>query len=203
MLKTLHAFLLLACLSLAAPVVSAAAPVLGEPTAPVAGVVLGAVIRTTDAEELRYYVQRALADRYAAQKGIMVSRAEIDRYERQVDAFMKADAAKRGVPAEVGAPLSAEDKAARDTIATAFIRQWKINRALYRDYGGRVIYQQGGPEPLDAWRKFLEAAAARGDFTIVDRALAAGFWQYYRDDARHTYLPEPAKAFLSPPWSGQ
>lgn len=183
---------------------TATAPVLGEPTAPVAGVVLGGVVRTKDADELRFYVQRALADRYVTQKGITVSRAEIDRYERDVDAFMKADAKKRGVaPADAGTALSAEDKAARDEIAAAFIRQWKINRALYQQYGGRVIFQQGGPEPLDAWLKFLEAARARGDFVIVDKALEAGFWQYYRDDARHSFIPAPAKAFSVPPWAGR
>lgn len=88
----LRFFLLPAWLVLAGPV-SAAAPVLGEASAPVAGVALGAVVRTADAEELRFYVLRALTDRYAAQKGITVSRAEIDRYERDVAAFMKADAA--------------------------------------------------------------------------------------------------------------
>lgn len=182
----------------------AAAPVLGEASAPVAGVALGSVIRTADADELRFYVQRALADRYATQKRITVSRAEIDRYERDVDAFMKADAKKRGVaPADAGTALSAEDKAARDEIAAAFIRQWKINRALHAEYGGRVIFQQGGPEPLDAWLKFLEAAQARGDFVIVDKALEAGFWQYYRDAARHSFMPAPAKAFSVPPWAGR
>jgi len=191
--------LAIACVAIMPPA-GAAAPVLGEASAPVAGVALGSVIRTADAEELRFYVLRALTERYAAQHGITVNRAEIDRYEREVDAFMKADAAKRGVPAEVGKPLSAEDKAARDEIAAAFIRQWKINRALYQQYGGRVIFQQGGPEPLDAYRKFLEAAAARGDFVIADPALADGFWRYYRDTARHAFMPAPATAFSVPPW---
>ena len=237
----LRFFLLPAWLVLAGPV-SAAAPVLGEASAPVAGVALGAVVRTADAEELRFYVLRALTDRYAAQKGITVSRAEIDRYERHVAAFMKADAAKRAArlaaierelqdrslapdrrPAleaeaktlrelrasearEAAGAATAEDKAARDTIAEAFIRQWKINRALYAAYGGRVIFQQGGPEPLDAYRKFLEAAQARGDFVIADPALADGFWRYYRDTSRHTFLPSGTasdRAINNPPWAAR
>ena len=43
----------------------------------------------------------------------------------------------------------------RDT-ARAMIRQWKLNSAVYRRYGGRIIHQQLGPEPLDAYRKYLE-----------------------------------------------
>ena len=102
------------------------------------------------------------------------------------------------------AAKSAEDKAARQEIATAFIMQWKINRALYEQYGGRIIFQQGGPEPLDAYRKFLEENAARGDVQIVDKDLEAGFWRYYRDESIHDFVKpgsaEEAKAFAAPPW---
>ena len=89
--KSIRLFLLLALLSLFNPV-SAGTPSVGDESAPVAGVVLGTLIRTTDAEELRYYVLRELTGRYAAHKGIAVTRAEIVQYERAVDAFMKADA---------------------------------------------------------------------------------------------------------------
>lgn len=99
---------------------------------------------------------------------------------------------------------TAEEAAARDEIAGAFIRQWKINRALYRQYGGRVIFQQGGPEPLDAYRRFLEEANARGDFSIADAGLEAAFWRYFRDDAIHSFYPpgseEEARVFASPWW---
>jgi hypothetical protein len=99
------------------------------------------------------------------------------------------------------------DRAARREVAAAFIVQWKIHRALYRQYGGRIGYQQGGPEPLDAVRRFLEAHQARGDFAIADPALAAAFWRYYRDDSIHSFYPrgsrEEAQAFATPPWQAQ
>jgi hypothetical protein len=63
-----------------------------------------------------------------------------------------ADDAERGGTAED----AAETASARRQVASAFIRQWKLNQALYRQYGGRIIFQQGGPEPLDAYRRFLE-----------------------------------------------
>jgi hypothetical protein len=97
-----------------------------------------------------------------------------------------------------------EIKAARDEAATAFIRQWKINRALYEQYGGRIIFQQGGPEPLDAYRRFLESEQARGDFVILNKDLEAAFWRYYVTDAIHSFYPpgskEAAQAFEAPPW---
>jgi heat shock protein HslJ len=99
---------------------------------------------------------------------------------------------------------AAGERQARAEIAAAFIRQWKINGALQRKYGGRIIFQQAGPEPLDSTRRFLEAAQAAGDFTIADPALEKRFWAYYRDDARHSfYKPgsrEEQAAFTTPPW---
>jgi hypothetical protein len=62
-----------------------------------------------------------------------------------------------------------------EQIAAAVILQWKVNRALYRQYGGRIIFQQGGPEPLDAYREFLREKQARGAFTILDKDLEAVF----------------------------
>ena len=35
-------------------------------------------------------------------------------------------------------------------MARQFIVPWKIERELHRTYGGRVIFQQAGPEALDA-----------------------------------------------------
>jgi hypothetical protein len=99
---------------------------------------------------------------------------------------------------------AAEEAQARRTVAAAFIRQWKINQALYRDYGGRIIFQQGGPEPLDAYRRFLEAQQRQGAFAIADKELEAAFWRYYKDDAIHSFYPtgsaEEAQAFASPWW---
>lgn len=98
----------------------------------------------------------------------------------------------------------AAEQAARREVASAFIRQWRINRALYRQYGGRIVYQQGGPEPLDAYRQFLEEQQAAGAFALFDDALAQAFWNYYRDDALHDFYPpgseEEAQAFETPWW---
>ncbi|MCO5762086.1 MAG: hypothetical protein NHG36_11320 [Chromatiaceae bacterium] len=99
---------------------------------------------------------------------------------------------------------SAEDKAARRQVAAAFIRQWKINQALYRQYGGRIIYQQGGPEPLDAYRTFLQARERQGAFKILNPAFEAAFWKYFLTDSMHSFYPkgsrEEAQAFETPWW---
>jgi len=180
------------------------AGVYGDPAVPVAGRVLGTVIHTQDAEELRYVVLKELTDRYAASRGITVTQAEKEAYAAQVREALSKDPAVAAEPGEE----TDEDRAARLEIAEAFIKQWKINRALYQQYGGRIGFQQGGPEPLDAFRAFLEERQAAGDFSIDDDVIAAEFWRYYRDDSIHSFFEpgsaDEAKAFGVEPWaSGQ
>jgi hypothetical protein len=98
---------------------------------------------------------------------------------------------------------SAEVAEYREQVATAFVRQWKINQALYRQYGGRVIFQQGGPEPVDAYRRFLEEQEKEGNFAITDQNFAGKFWDYYRNDAIHSFYPpgsEEEKQAIETPW---
>jgi hypothetical protein len=97
-----------------------------------------------------------------------------------------------------------ESRQYREQVAAAFIRQWKINRSLYKQYGGRVIFQQGGPEPLDAYRTFLQEHKKKGAFTILDKAFEEKFWEYYLTDAKHSFYPkgssEEKQVFETPWW---
>jgi hypothetical protein len=188
-------------LPVADPVAPVAASGAGTATSgPVAGYVLGTKVSTDDAEELRYIILRALTDRYALDKGIVVMPDEREAYIAQLRQALEKDSA---VAAMVGEE-TAEEHAARLQAADAFIRQWKINGALHKQYGGRIILQQGGPEPLDAYSVFLDERQAAGDFSIVDASMAEAFWRYYRDDAMHSFLPvgspEEAHAFDVAPW---
>jgi hypothetical protein len=65
------------------------------------------------------------------------------------------------------------------------VKMWKFNKSLYEKYGGRVIFQQAGLEPLDAYRRFLEDNESRGAYRIDDPALRAKFWEYFTT-LRHT-----------------
>jgi hypothetical protein len=92
-------------------------------------------------------------------------------------------------------------------MARDIIRQWKINKALYEQYGGRIIYQQLGPEPIDAYREFLRQREADGAFAIRDQALEASFWRHFTDDSIHDFMTpggaDEARAFTTPPWEPQ
>jgi hypothetical protein len=167
--------------------------------------VLGEPVPSTDAAEIQETIITRLLDQYAAERGIVAEPPEVDALLEK----MRRDMAARGPAAEDD--LTAEEKAQVDAMerdmARGIIRQWKINKALYDQYGGRIIYQQFGPEPLDAYREFLRQREADGAFAIRDQALERSFWRYFTDDSMHDFMTpggaDEARAFTIPPWEPQ
>ncbi|MDN5943457.1 MAG: SurA N-terminal domain-containing protein [Nitrospira sp.] len=85
--------------------------------------------------------------------------------------------------------------------AQQFVKSWKINKALHEKYGGRVIFQQAGVEPLDAYRDFLKEQEKKGAFQILDKQYEPGFWRYFTNDAMHTFYKKKDGAnFINTPW---
>jgi hypothetical protein len=82
-----------------------------------------------------------------------------------------------------------------EQVARTFIITWKTERALHRMYGGRVIFQQAGPEALDARRRLFEKAEKDGDITFDDVGVRHVF--YYYANMSHTFIDEKA---LERPW---
>jgi hypothetical protein len=87
----------------------------------------------------------------------------------------------------------------QNEVSKPFIEAWKFNRALYREYGGRVIFQQAGIEPLDAYRQFLQEHEKKGAFAIYDPQLSEEFWKYYTT-MKHTFLDKDDIDFETPWW---
>ena len=84
------------------------------------------------------------------------------------------------------------------TIGVVWVGAWKFHREMYRAYGGKVIFQQAGPEPLDAMTKLLREHEQRGTFVIHDPQLHKSFWAYYTTMG-HNPMPDGGK-FLETPW---
>jgi hypothetical protein len=169
---------------------------------PVVGTLLGEPLRASSAEEARGVVLDGLLAVYGESRGIAATGEELE-------ALLAAQArgkAALGLTAEQD--LTAAERRELDTMqhsfARALIRAWKVNRALYDHYGGRLVYQQLGPEPLDAYRAFLRERQQAGDFRLADPALEAPFWSYFEDAERHVFLDpqgeEALWAFVLPPW---
>lgn len=169
---------------------------------PAAATVLGETIRTADASEMQALILQRLFDAYAAERHLEVTAGEVDAFVNTMRAGMK-DAGLSDED-ELSPQELAEVDTMRRNMGSALIRQWKINKALHAQYGGRIIYQQMGPEPLDAYRAFLREKQRAGAFTIHDDALAGAFWEYFTDESRHDFMApdgdDAAQAFTQPPW---
>jgi hypothetical protein len=161
---------------------------LGPAGAPVVAQVLGHPVRANSVDEMQYLILRELTDRYAAERGITVSQAEVDAWLARQRQVLAKD------PNVRLAPDSAEDRAEREQGARAYELQRKIDGALQRQYGGRIAAMPGGAVPVDAYHKFLEEQALQGRFRILDPAYEREFWRIYTDDSRYRLLPEGGEA---------
>lgn len=169
---------------------------------PVVATVLGEEIRTDDSAEMQQIILTRLFDRYTAEHGLKATDEEIETWVTRMQEAMDADgfsAVNELTPEE-----AAEFQSMRREMARSLIDHWKLGRALHKQYGGRIIYQQLGPEPLDAYREFLQEQQKAGAFEIEVLEYEADFWDYFINDTMHDFMEEgsedEARAFSVEPW---
>jgi hypothetical protein len=122
-----------------------------------------------------------IVERFVKEKKIEATRDEITQFKRSFEARL---------PEREATPADALEDVARMLIVT-----WKTERELHRAYGGRVIFQQFGPEALDARRRLFEQAEKEGDLKFTDPGVRHLF--YYYANMNHTVIDEQA---LERPW---
>jgi hypothetical protein len=65
-----------------------------------------------------------------------------------------------------------------------WIEGYKLKKALYEKYGGRVGITKWGPDPVGATEALLREHEKRGDLAIFDVALAREFWDSLEREPR-------------------
>jgi hypothetical protein len=105
---------------------------------------------------------------YEQQLGVLAS---LEKYDAERDATPMGDAAKRSVWGP-------------------WIANYKVNKALYEKYGGRVGITKWGPEPTGAIEALLREHEKKGDLAILDPALAKAFWDWHAAQPRMLMRPE-------------
>jgi len=90
-------------------------------------------------------------------------------------------------------------------MAENMVSSWKAKKLLYEEYGGAIIFQQLGLEPLDGFKALLEEIEENGDLIIHDKEYKQVFKtmeKYVKAD--HNVVPEGspeiAAYFSSPNW---
>jgi len=121
-------------------------------------------------------------------------RAQLEAQKSNLERFQKSQELITKASSEEAEQI----KKVQRRIAEDFVGRWKVNKALYDQYGGRIIFQQAGPEPLDAYRDFLKAEEKRGSFKILDPQVEADFWRYFTDEKMHVFTED--KNLLTTPW---
>lgn len=84
-------------------------------------------------------------------------------------------------------------------VSRQWVKQWKVNQALYREFGGRLIFQQAGWEPIDAYRALLDQYQANKGFVVHDRSLQDAVYGYFQH--KFVYADEKkAKFYFEKPY---
>jgi hypothetical protein len=95
---------------------------------------------------------------------------------------------------EYGSPKGAKIwQEAQLKVSAVWVKQWKVNQSLFREFGGRIIFQQAGWEPIDAYRKLLEQYETRKAFVVHDPALHEAVYSYFK--LKFTYADEQKARF--------
>jgi len=133
-----------------------------------------------------------LRQRYMDRHKIIATRDEIQQF---------VDAMRRLSPTDDDASEARkkDDQLGFHAIGEQFVKGWKLDRALYKKYGGAVIFQQANPfEPVGAYRGFLEEMEKAKVFEIYDPDNRQKFWHYF---VRQHPFQVPAKDVnFDKPW---
>ena len=144
---------------------------------------------------LQYYILGPLFDRFKEREKFEPTREELARLEAL---FKKRDNETVGLThLFFYRMLTGKRDPAQHRIDAIVL--WKIERELFKRYGGVVIISKfRSPMPRDAYRRFLEDAERTGAFEIFDPKLRQAFFQQLSLKPRFTVPPEEVNFDI--PW---
>jgi hypothetical protein len=76
----------------------------------------------------------------------------------------------------------------------------RLEAALYKKYGGKVVARQISLQAAGAMQKLAEEAQASGNLVFHDEALKQAFWKRLQDDLAHPEIPPERVDFSLPAW---
>ena len=135
----------------------------------------------------------ALYKHFSEQNHIVVTESEIQAFNKKFVGFNPS----KELANDSTTPQ--EPKIMHD-MAQNLVLNWKINKALYKKYGGDVIFQQANPlEPIGAERQFLQDQEKAGSFQILNTQEHTKFFNYYLQ-SHHSFIIPPSEVNYDIPW---
>ncbi len=132
-------------------------------------------------------VEAVLQD-YAAKRDIQASEELVGHFLARFSADMRGDAAP------------GNDTSSLREVAEIQVQKWLIDKALYAEFGGAVIFQQGNPQlPAGAYEQLLKQYQQQGHFEILQDSYQAVFWEAFEPPFSFE-LPPDQVDFSSPWW---
>ena len=85
-------------------------------------------------------------------------------------------------------------------IAEKQVIQFQTEKALFDEFGGKVIFRQSNPQmPIDAYKALLNRYRENNQLQIIDSALREAFWNVFTPPFQYEIAPENVD-FTQPWW---
>lgn len=121
---------------------------------------------------------------YVKQKGITLNQTLVNKFAAKFESQVTSDTTSK--------PIS--------EIAAKQVMQYQAEKAMYEEFGGRVIFRQSNPQmPIDAYSTLLSRYRDAGKLNIVDEDLREAFWDVFTPPFQYEVAPENID-FTQPWW---
>jgi hypothetical protein len=154
-------------------------------------------LEKAQANALRGRVWMAVFEDYMKKHRLEPSQAEIEQCARTMQRISTEEwdpVALGPIPPGKELPLDFE-------LAIATMRGWKRDAALHAQYGGRIIFQQFGSQPVDAWQRVIEDYERKGLIVLPSPKHREVVYDYFKLQFSDIG-PEATKRFLERPYCG-
>ena len=121
---------------------------------------------------------------YAKQKGITVNQTLVSKFIEKFEGQVSSETATKPIK----------------EIAAKQVIQFQTEKAMYEEFGGRVIFRQSNPQmPIDAYNTLLSRYRDAGKLNIIDEDLGDAFWGVFTPPYQYEIAPENID-FTQPWW---
>lgn len=129
-------------------------------------------------------IYELILEDYAAKKGIELDQALVTKF---VEKFANQVSEKNS-----SKPIK--------EIAEKQVMQFQTEKALFDEFGGKVIFRQSNPQmPIDAYKALLNRYRENNQLEIIDSALREAFWDVFTPPFQYEIAPENVN-FTQPWW---
>ena len=140
---------------------------------------LGYIIRVNASNR----IYELVLEDYAKHKGITINQTLVSKFIEKFEGQVSSETATKPI----------------NEIAAKQVMQFQTEKAMYEEFGGRVIFRQSNPQmPIDAYNTLLTRYRDAGKLSIIDEDLQDTFWDVFTPPFQYEIAPENVD--FNQPW---